>query len=65
MKSKWKSHEVIVAVVCVCVCNTYVFILQSMGSQRVGHNFRTEQQFIFKRKGGDKKKREDLNIFLK
>ena len=65
MTSKWKSHEVIVAVVCVCVYNTYVFILQPMGSQTVGHTLRTEQQFTFKRKGGDKKKGEDLTIFLK
>ena len=49
---------------CVCVYNTYVFILQPMGSQTVGHTLRTEQ-FTFKRKGGDKKKGEDLTIFLK
>ena len=40
-------------------------MLQSMGSQRVGYNLRTEQQFIFKRNGGDNEKGEELNIFLK
>ena len=40
-------------------------MLQSVGSQTVGHTLRTEQQFTFKRKGGDKKKGEDLTIFLK